>query len=469
MLLRISYLFLFISICSSQLISVKSVPLATGSQFDIYPSESFGMGGISIAFDDTYKDPFCNPVCGRKIQKSTVFCLPTFYTDSEQENFNKSLPVALLYRHAEWFSGFCLSLQEINNQSKINNMWWISSEKLSSRSRKNHYIHLFAGREVIKHTTYLAGSFFLSDLNAVDGIDYLYTNSTGIEMEGNIHDYRLGLSHIFENHHTVELLLLYHRFNMTHDVVYFYWPFDDTEKYEDHTNTWGGYLRYLYPFINNSWQIGSIMTMNYKTHPKIPNYDLMNIPRDPGDSYAYNFGIGIAKSTDSLRFGIDMIYEPIWSNTWAEALSNTYSITGKIIAPGEKTVINDFQFYNYHLRAGFGSQGRIIGIQLGITMRSVNYRLKQDDFILERKRNVEENWFEWDFTWGLLLKLSGFNFHYQGKVSYGQGRPGIDTNNRISYASVGMQSDIILAPAGDLTLAETAILTHRIMIDVPLE
>jgi hypothetical protein len=436
------------------------------------------MGGVSIALNDSYGDPFVNPASGRYIQESAIFCLPTFYTSSEQENFNKSLPVSLLYNRASWFGGFSLALQQIDNQLQNgNNSWLNSPEKLSNRSRQNHYLHLFIGREILKNSTHLGISYFLSDLNAVDGIDYLYSNSSEVEQEGKINDYRIGVSHIFSADHTVELLLLHHRFNMTYSVVSptwwdvsndFVWPMDYIEENKDRTHTWGGHLRYLYPLKESSCQIGSIITMNYKTHPKIPNYDLMNIPRDPGNSYAYNFGAGIAKSSDSLNFAIDIIYEPIWSNTWAEAATATQTAGGNVIPPGEKTVNNDFQFYNYHLRTGFSNENRKAGIQLGLAMSSINYRLKQNDRILERRRNVEESWFEWHFSWGLLFKFSSFNLHYQGQLTHGLGRPGIDMGRNIMFSSASMQSDIIMAPAGDLTLEETAIITHRFMLTVPL-
>jgi hypothetical protein len=474
-------LFFCLLIANSQLISIKTVPLATGNQFLLYPSQTFGMGGVSIALNDTYGDPFNNPVSGRNIRESSIFCLPTFYKSTAYENFNKSLPVTLLYNSTSWFGGCCLTLQQINNQlENVRNQWPENPQKLSSQSRKNHYLHLLVGREVIKNTTHLGISFFLSDLNAIDGIEYLYANSTDVEQEGKIYDYRLGLSHIFKSQQTVELLLLHHRFTMIHRVVYPTWwgwedlsrdyifPMDRIEEHKDRTQTWGGHLRYLYPIKQNRWQLGSIVTMNYKTHPKIPNYDLMNIPRDPGDSYAYNVGFGIAKSTDSLKFGIDMIYEPIWSTTWAEAPSAISTSSGKVISPGAKTVNNDFQFYNYHLRTGFSNEGRVFGIQLGMAMSSINYRLKQQDYVLEQRRNVEESWFEWHFTWGMLFKFSGFNLHYQGMLTHGLGRPGIDMERSMRLSSASMQSDIMLAPAGDLTLVETSTITHRFMVVVPL-
>ena len=37
---------------SGQLISLKTVPVAAGDQFLIFPSENLAMGGVSIALDD---------------------------------------------------------------------------------------------------------------------------------------------------------------------------------------------------------------------------------------------------------------------------------------------------------------------------------------------------------------------------------------------------------------------------------
>jgi hypothetical protein len=465
----------------SQLIPIQSVPLATGNQFLIYPAKYFGMAGVSIALTDPYEAAFINPVSGRFIQGTTVFCLPTFYKSTDLAYFNKSFPIAILHKHSTWFSGLTLSLQELNTQLAGETFASSATQsKLSNSSRKNHYVHLFAGGQIINATTYLGGSFFWSDLNAIDGISYLYANSMEVDQEGTILDYRVGIAHEFDKKHSLEFMLLHNRFDMLHRVTYsgwwmwndsrrdMFWPMDGIEENKDRTHVWGGHVRYLYPVAGTHWQLGSIFTLNYKNHPKIPNYDLMNIPRDPGNSWAYNIGFGIAKAADSLAFGIDFIYEPVWSNTWAEANSDTRSANGRIITMGDKTVINDFQFYNYHLRAGFSNENRVFGMQMGLAIYSVNYRLKQQDYLLERRRSVEESWFEWHFTWGLLLKFSSFNLQYQGMATHGLGRPGVDTGGIREFAYAGIKSDIILAPAGDLTLFETAIYTHRFTLSVPI-
>src|SRR5437764_12133833 len=41
-----------------QLISIKTVPIAQGAPFDIFPSQHRGMGGASIALADTLVDAF---------------------------------------------------------------------------------------------------------------------------------------------------------------------------------------------------------------------------------------------------------------------------------------------------------------------------------------------------------------------------------------------------------------------------
>ncbi len=54
--LSLLFLLIFISIAPAQLISIKTVPIATGDQFMIFPSQNLGMGNISIAIDDPWLD-----------------------------------------------------------------------------------------------------------------------------------------------------------------------------------------------------------------------------------------------------------------------------------------------------------------------------------------------------------------------------------------------------------------------------
>ena len=56
-----------------QLISIKTVPVASGDQFMIFPSRNLAMGGVSIALDDPLLDPFVNPAKGVHLQNPLLF------------------------------------------------------------------------------------------------------------------------------------------------------------------------------------------------------------------------------------------------------------------------------------------------------------------------------------------------------------------------------------------------------------
>src|SRR5437868_9922845 len=64
----------------AQLISIKTVPIAQGDQFEIFPSQNLAMGGVSIAVPDTLLDPFRNPAKGARLAVAPrFFGSPTFY------------------------------------------------------------------------------------------------------------------------------------------------------------------------------------------------------------------------------------------------------------------------------------------------------------------------------------------------------------------------------------------------------
>ena len=72
--LFIVFLLIFLPMTAlAQLISLKTVPIATGNQFRIFPSQNLGMGGVSIAVNDPLLDPFVNPAKGSRIKETVVF------------------------------------------------------------------------------------------------------------------------------------------------------------------------------------------------------------------------------------------------------------------------------------------------------------------------------------------------------------------------------------------------------------
>ena len=313
---------------SGQFISLKTVPVASGDQFLVHPSQNMSMGGVSIALNDPWRDAFVNPAAGSRHDGVQLFGSPTFYSITNHNGGARTLPFALLYGDDEWFGAASLTFQELRAPDDDVQFgpspWFVppSPDLLSESSATNKYMSAAIGKRLTGSSISVGAAVHLADLNAVDGVEHLYALSEGIEQFGTITDVRVGFVNDLSGGRTLEGLAVYNRFRMTHDVTYidFIWdPVPESmtrvERNLDRTDTWGAHVRYTQPLTNTGWTIGGIATANYKSHPKIPNYEIMNIPRDPGHSWAYNLGVGVAREIGQARFGVDLIFEPINSRT----------------------------------------------------------------------------------------------------------------------------------------------------------
>src|SRR5437016_13270342 len=97
---------------AAQLVSIKTVPIAQGDQFEIFPSNNFGMGSVSIALPDTLLDPFLNPAKGARLGAASFFGAPTAYGISQGAGGGRTLPLAVSAGSGAWFGAFSLALQQ---------------------------------------------------------------------------------------------------------------------------------------------------------------------------------------------------------------------------------------------------------------------------------------------------------------------------------------------------------------------
>jgi len=323
----------------------------------------------------------------------------------------------------------------------------------------------------------LAGSVRWARLHAVDGVDLMYAGSAGVRQSGHEVDLRLGLLKEWAGKRSFEALLLHDRYGMTQDVTYLDQVWDPgtqqviqrprVEPNLDRTNTWGLHFGYEQPLGGAGWRIGGIVTANRMSHPKIPNYAITNIPRDPGYSTAFNVGVGLSRKDGPATFGIDAIYEPIWSSTWADAAEPIVNRLGVPIPTGAKTIDNRFRFSNVLYRLGIGREvSRVTSWQIGLEARSIHYRLTQHDNVQLTLRQQEEWWNEWTPTWGLTLRFPEVDLRYAGRVTYGTGRPGVARGDVILANPAA--SNILAAPSGPLTLDKVSVVMHQISISVPI-
>ncbi len=470
---------------AAQYISLKTVPVAAGDQFLVFPSQNLGMGGVSIALDDDWLDPFVNPAKGSRIGESRFFALPTHYSVSQNAGSATTLTAGGLFG-GKAFGGGMVALQQLKSGEqffgpvRLADIAILPPNALSQQSATNKYAFLMLGSEVGDGFTVGASAFF-SDLNGIDGVEHLYALSRDIDEAGSSQDVRLGLTKALTDGSVLEAIALYNRFDATHVVTYVDWVLVDSVTWQweeqarvetnaDKTNTWGLHLGFRRPVGAHGWRVGGSLTGNYKSHPKIPNYEIVNIPRDPGHSTALDIGIGVAKQQGATTFGMDVVYEPAWSSTWAEAAGPVPTVGGDTIPSGGRTVENEFRFSNAQVRMGVTQQVGPAAFQAGLELRAYDYHLDQWDNVTDEFRRQDEQWMEWTPTWGARVRFPGFEVRYIGRVTTGTGRPGIAWTGIVAEraADAGFANDIVVPPGGPLTLQEVHVWTHQLSVAVPI-
>ncbi len=471
---------------AAQLISLKTVPVAAGDQFLIFPSDNLAMGGVSIALDDVVHDPFVNPATGARSGEPYVFSAPTFYSVSNRAGSARTLPLGGRFNSSGWFGGIFAALQKLKRGEQF---FFgpvpvlepvIAPNALRNRSATNKYAHMSIGRTFGDDLS-LGVSGYFSDLGAIDGVEHLYASASGVAQNGNMIDLRLGLSKTFDGDRRLEASVLHHRFEVRHDVMYVDWVIVDTTNWiwepqarleinRDHSRTWGAHVGYHQPVGTTGWRVGGTLTANRKSHPQIPNYEIMNIPRDPGHSNAYDIGFGLAKVTKQTAFGVDVIYEPATSETWAEAAAPVETTGGDTIPAGGKTVENSFSFSNAFVSMGVSHDLGPASFQLGLNVRAYDFHLDQWDNVDESFRRQDENWMEWVPSWGIRVPLADFELRYMGRVTTGTGRPGVAwTGVAADRATAAAEAnDVLVAPSGPLTLQDATVMTHQVSISIPI-
>ena len=485
---------------AAQLITIRTLPVSQSDQFAIFPSHNMGMGGVSIALADTLLDPFANPAKAVRLRMSQVLGAPTTYTVTGGAGAGRTLPIGAFSRHGAWFGGAWLALQQVDAGRQTQDQFFPFAPVpeagqdvidpdgvlvgLDARSHGNTFLFGSVGKTDASRGLSVAASAFWSGLHAVDGVDLLYSGSAGVRQAGHSIDLRLGALKEWDSGRTLEAVLLFDRYAMRHDVAYLdvFWDpglqtFNRRSRLDrnlDRTHTWGAHVAYERPLATPGWRMGWIATANHMTHPKIPNYTIMSIPRDPGNSNAFNVGLGLSRTRGGVTFGVDVIYEPIWSHTWADAAGPVETIQGDTIPAGGMTIENHFQFSNALLRLGvatdFAAETRVpsAAMQLGLVVRSISYRLKQFDHVVQSGRTQDESWVEWTPTWGVTFRLPGLELRYQGNMTHGTGRPGVRQDFILDRAPSTAGGGIIAAPSGPLTLDEVSVVAHRISVSVRL-
>lgn len=480
------------ALLSGQSIPIKTIPLATGDQFFLFPSQNRGAGGVSIALDDPLGDPFVNPAKGSGFEGLQFFSSPAFYgvyfrNLADESGTGRTLPVGVSFGGKEYFGSVLWARQGL--RSNIRRSTILAAQPLMApispedeAENSNNYSMVLFGKRLPGLNASLGASVLWGDLNAMEGVQYLYPRANRLIQKGSIGEVRVGFAGQWEEGRFYEAVVSYQKTDMKHEVNTD-WPrvvpWDDqfrssaipstTEVHCDVTSGFGAKIGYRQP-LAGSWRFGGLVAANWKSHPKIPNYELMNIPRDPGFSSAYQFGLGLTSTGKRVLFGIDVIYEPITSETWAEAAVPVPAPSGRIIPIGGRTIENFFDFYNQIIRLGWRGFGEYTDVQFGVQVHSIKYYMKQINHSLELQRNQKEEWNEWTISLGIGFPFLGTQVRYTGLLTTGTGRPGVGGRAWGTNSTTGFtNNDFLVAPTGRLNLNEAWVLTHQISVLVAIE
>jgi hypothetical protein len=467
---------------AGQLVTPKTIPVFQGDQFDIYPSRRWGMAGVSIALDDTLRDPFTNPAKSRRVRENAVFALPYFHSISGHRGGGKSVPIGGRWSSGDWSGSAVGVIQQLDRAGAG------CCATVTDRNANNEYFAGSVARQVGSGVS-LGGGLTYAGLGAIDGVDLLYAGSDTIQQDGSVVDLRLGLLKEWSGGRAFEVMLLHNRTAMSHDVHFSTWRWDsggripitvsrwDHEK--DRTNIWGIHTEYTRPLGQEGWRLGWLATANRLTHPKIPNYVLQNIPRDPGTTYGFNVGVGIGKVAGPLSFGLDVVLEPMSAETWADLPRDTIGVGGRLIKAGQRTIENAFRFSNRKLRLGVSRDVRLaadtsatLGVQVGLSLTGINYTLRQTNHVADSFRRQRESWMEWAPSFSLQYRTRDVELQYgvrlacatSGNCSGGNDVRGWLVPRAADFAAGG----IIAAPRQALDFNSGSAVVHRFMVVVPI-
>lgn len=480
----------FSQIANAQVIPVKSARIAEGDQFGFLPALNAGLAGVSIAVVDTLSDPFTNPAKAARLRGGMWFSSPSVYAVSSDAGGARTFPVGALARQRTggFFGGFAAAIQEVSTPGpddlnggpipldvQVGFGGPFPQGVPQQDSRTNRYAFGLLGHSFQRFGISVAASGMWSALNALDGVDLMYQGSQRLRQRGSAADLRVGVLKDWGGRRSraLEAVFLHGRYAMTHDVDFleFFWdparrlPISRTwsEHHEDQTRMWGAHFGYQQRLSDSTWRVGAVVTGNRTWHPQMENYTLMNIGRNPGNSSAFNAGLGISKTLGSATVALDAIYEPIWAHAWESARVND----------------NRFRFDNGVVRGGVSrvfrldTPGTSVSMQLGTQLRRVLYELDQRDSTGVMSRS-HAGWDEWTYSWGTKIHLSRIDIVYQARLQSGIGRPAVPS--RQVFFDVLATADVAAAPisgnvapsSGAPSLVPVRVATQQFSISIPI-
>jgi hypothetical protein len=454
---------------SGQSIQVKTVPLLSTDQFALVPSIRDDMGGVSLALRDPLQDLWENPARFAGVQSRFLFA-PRF------NHWSYGQEIGYYYRSGAPFA----STSEIRSDSRL-----LTLPLLWTCARGNsHFSSLIAIQRIAEGNTsrdnfsagnyplaVSAGHFFPAlrtaaglsaeyiHLEGMDGVYLLYPDAARISQKGRAWHMRTGFAGNLPNRDAWSVAAGIYSYRLEQTALGI--------RNMDENEGWfvrSDYEKHLGSALTAAFSV----TWDRKHHPKIPEYPLANIPRDPGNTRALNIGAGLKWAEGHTLAAVDLIYQPIDVKTWADAAADVPLGDGGIYRKGDIVQRNDYHFHNLIVRSG-GQIAPLAWLELrsGVQMRLFSYDYYQNDFInrMERRGKPQREWTEVDFTSGVTVKLKGLDLGYSLRLQTGTGL----LERQWVWLWMGaedafVKSDFILPPTVPLNVTPVTYYTHRLTL-----
>jgi hypothetical protein len=167
---------------------------------------------------------------------------------------------------------------------------------------------------------------------------------------------------------------------------------------------------------------------------------------------------------DRTTAGLDVIWEPARSHTWATTDTAMALPSGASISPGGKTVDNRFRFNNLTVAAGLERTAKWLDLQVGLRLKRIRYRLEQELFLSEQGSQVRKSWLEWGPSWSADTAFGPVELRYSGRfVARGFPPPGWFPREVINSGT-----DLIVGVAESVGHSQYHMTTHRLSLSMPL-
>ena len=459
----------------AQLVTPKTVAIHRDDQFAIFPSSFAGMAGGAAALDDTLADPFANPARAAAIRHGSLYFLPFAHAVTSGRGGGSTYPLGGAASHGAWAGEAVFATQRLNESPTV------IGDRPSMGA--NQYASGVLARRFGSDLS-LGLSAYHASLTTMDESDLLYAGSDQLLQSGSLTDLRLGLTKKW-GERRLDAVLLTNRTDVDQDVHYTVTTWQtgvpQTSSWSDHsidkTTIWGAHAQFTQP-LSEGWRVAWLGTFNHLGHPDIPNYRIQGIPHDPGSTNAFNLGVSTAQVAGRSTFSFEAVLEPMYSKTWGTAVGDTAIVGGGVLHAGDHTVDNRFTFANLRLRFGAGKEwpvadsgSTLFGLQYGLGIYAINYRLRQDDHV-QRSSNVnDQSWVEFSPTLGLSLRTSRVTWRYNYRRTCGPAAC-IDwpfpSGDKVTVPPPTTSGGVIAAPAHGGNVDGGVVSVHQLMVTVPI-